>query len=152
MNKLKIVSQISRFSDNALIIKQSKICVFHWTGSNSINGTLDWLDNRCFGSGSVAYHFIIDTNGIVHELCDLHHFFHNTGKGFIFDSKVISIAFVSKGEFPNNCQITACNLLLNKKLRKVFDFTEYRCHRELNDKKPDFPDDYWEKLQRILEY
>ena len=149
--EFKIKSHIERFKDNALVQKFEKYLVFHWTGAKNLKGTLDWLDNRVSGSGTVAYSFIIDTKGVIHQLCNLFSWFHNTGSGGHFDKKTISIAFVSKGEFPTKSQIGAVNYLLNNVLKPVFTFKEVHCHREFTKKKPDFPASYWKKLRPLLD-
>jgi len=151
MKEFKIKSHIERFKDNCFRNKLQKTLVFHWTGSKNLKGTLDWLDNRVSGNGTVAYMFIIDKNGTIHQLCTLYDWFHNTGSGGNFDQTTIPVSFVSKGEFPTKSQIGAVNYLLNNVLKPVFTFKEVHCHREFTKKKPDFPASYWKKLRPLLD-
>lgn len=140
------------FKDNAM--QRKLYFVVHWTGSKSAISTVNYLENRLNGKGTVGYNVIIDINGDIYSLAGFDHFFHNTGLGTDFDALTYSIAFTG-----NNAK----NILENKKMiasAKIILDTFYRaypnceievcCHRELNENKPDFPEKEWEILKEKL--
>lgn len=132
--------------------KLDRKIILHWTGSNSVRSTIDWLSSRLDGKGTVGYNYIIDTNGDVYKCCPSSAWFHNTGLGSNFDKGTISIAFVSSGDFPSRQQIKSLNILIETSIAPAFNILEITHHAALNSKKQDFPDKYWDRLKHYIDF
>lgn len=147
---MNIIDITRRFEDNSLNSKVDKTIVYHWTGGLTAASAINWLDQRKGGKGSVGYNYIIGKDGRIFMLANPHtRFMHNTGKGTNFDKRTISISLASNGENDpfTDKQIKACRDL-RKHLQERFSIIREYCHRELNKKKPDFPDYIWEDFKK----
>ena len=148
---MRLFDRTYQFMDNAIAEKQKKTVVFHWTGSKLAESAINWLNNRLDGKGSVGYNYIIAENGDIFMLANpCSRWMHNTGLGTNFDKQTISIAFAAiNADGINKKQLKAAKELVVH-LRHDFECT-YTHHAALNDKKPDFPKDFWEKVKNYLE-
>jgi N-acetylmuramoyl-L-alanine amidase-like protein len=136
-----------KFKDNALKHRPRRIVVWHWL-AGTVRGSIEWLNTRKDGKGSVAYNYMISKSGTIYMLGDpFKTWFHNTGKGSNYDRKTISIAFESMGaDDPITLlQIVAAHALTCE-LERDFHIEAHKHHAELNSKKQDFPADVWAKL------
>jgi hypothetical protein len=149
---MKIFDASHLFLGNYKLDKPDRILVFHWTGKGSSQQIVDYLRSRLNGAGTVGYNYIVDTDGSVFKLCPVYAWFHNTGRGSLFDSKSCSIAFVSDGDFPNKRQIQSVNMLVETEISTAVNIVEITHHAALNPDKPDFPDEYWQKLQHYFKF
>lgn len=147
---MNIIDITNQFEDNSQ--KVQKKIVFHWTGGSTAQGTIDWLDQRKNGKGSVGYNYIVCKNGEIYMLGNpSYRWFHNTGIGSDFDKETISISLVSRGKkdkFTDE-QIQAVRHLLPilKNLYRIVDITH---HAALNKNKYDFPEYVWKDFKKKI--
>ena len=148
---MKVHDKKQMFKDNCQPVR--KTIVLHWTGSETAESAINWLNERKNGEGSVGYNYIIDRNGDLYILADPgESWFHNTGLGTAFDKDTISIALVSTGKEPviTFYQIARLQQWIYM-LQEDFEIIEITHHAALNSKKPDFPEKIWEQIKEELE-
>lgn len=121
--------------------RKIKITV-HYTASPNAVGTIEYLDKRLGGKGTVGYNFLISKDA-VYELGNHQMWFHNTGKGTEYDSNTYSIAFVGYGLEDITDEMIREAMLKIRWMNAVYDVTDILCHREVNPKKPDFSEEEW---------
>ena len=137
-----------KFKDNSF--KRKIRVIVHYTGSPNVNGSLEWLNKRKGGKGSIGYNIIIDQSHEVFYLAKPTEWFHNTGLGSRYDKDTFSIAFTGNGiDDITDAMIKDFRDELEN-LKTIFNVYEIRCHHECNIKKPDFSPEEWEILKRRI--
>jgi len=137
------------FTDNALVIKRKMRILLHWTGGTTAEGAINWLDKRLGGNGTVGYCNIIDedVNYVLYDPRIM--FMQSSGLGKRYDAETIPIAFVSKGAYPSKTTIDSLKEVIAD-YKDRFGIFEITHHRHVNKNKPDFPDDFWDRLKKDL--
>jgi len=137
-----------KFKDNSF--KRKIRVIVHYTGSPNVNGSIEWLNKRKGGKGSVGYNVIIDKDNKIYYLAKPTSWFHNTGLGSRYDKDTYSIAFTGSGINDITDAMIKDFKLTIQWLSNLFNIYEIKCHRECNIKKPDFSPEEWEILKRRI--
>lgn len=114
--KIKHIKNFNNY--NKTVTEKTHICL-HTTGGHNASSVINWWKTRNNGKGTVSTPYLIDRNGIIHQLFSPQYWSHHTGSGH--DKRLIGIEIENAGV----CKMGDDNQLKNDLGVKPYDFISW---------------------------